>query len=185
VFKTGVITSKEVAYALAQFIRTQSSTNARFDQYMRYEANLNASEWRGFVIFNTEKGDCFHCHSIGLFLDNSFHNIGLDSDFSGTDLGRFAVTGDPADIGKFKTPSLRNVELTAPYMHDGRMATLEEVVEHYNSRVINTETLDPILTKPNHLYGLQLSEQDKSDLVDFLKALTDTAFLHDPGLSKP
>lgn len=185
IFRTVPITEQQVAYALAQFMRTQVSLNSKFDRYMRYEINLEPSELRGLVIFNTEKGDCFHCHSLGLFQDNGFHNIGLDSSFSGMNLGRYNVTFNPADIGKFKTPTLRNVSLTAPYMHDGRYPTLEAAIEHYNSKVINSSTLDPVLTKPNHTNGLQLTAQDKADLLDFLLTLTDTSFIHDPALSKP
>lgn len=185
VFGQGEITSRTVAYALAQFIRSQISLNSRFDQYTRGETMLTTQEINGFVIFNSEKGDCFHCHSLGLFNDNDFHNIGLDSVFAGTEMGRFLVTGNPADIGRFKTPTLRNIELTAPYMHDGRYSTLEEVIEHYNSRVLHSPTLDPILTKPNHLFGLQLTDQEKADLLAFLKTLTDWEFVGDPGLAGP
>lgn len=185
VFKTNPITSRQIAYALAQFVRTQTSTNSKFDQYLRYETMLTSSEINGFVIYNSEKGDCFHCHSLGLFFDNNFHNIGLDSTFIGVDKGRYNVTHNPDDIGKFKTPSLRNIALTAPYMHDGRFATLEQVIEHYNSGVKTTATLDPILSKPNHLYGLQLTLQEKIDLISFLNTLTDTTFTNNPSLSTP
>jgi len=185
IYNVDVITSKQVAYALAQFIRTQSSTNSKFDKYLRYETMLTPSEMNGFVLYNTEKGDCFHCHSLGLFNDNAYHNNGNDSVFIGVNQGHYEVTGNTSDMGKFKTPSLRNVELTAPYMHDGRFATLEEVVEHYNSGVKHSSTLDPIFSKPNHLFGLQLSDQEKTDLVVFLKTLTDTTFTNNPALAQP
>ncbi|MBL7889797.1 MAG: c-type cytochrome [Bacteroidia bacterium] len=185
IFKTDAVTTQQIAYALAQFIRTQISSNSKFDRYLRYETMLSSSEINGFVIYNSEKGDCFHCHSLGLFNDNQFHNIGLDSIFVGVNKGRYNVTQDPDDLGKFKTPTLRNVELTAPYMHDGRFASLEDVVEHYNSGVNLTATLDPILTKPNHQFGLQLTVQEKQDLIAFLKTLTDTAFVNNPELSEP
>lgn len=185
VFKSEYVTSEQVAYALAQFIRTQISDNSKFDRYLRYETMLTPSEINGFVIYNSEKGDCFHCHSLGLFNDNQFHNIGLDSVFTGVNKGRYNVTLDPDDIGKFKTPTLRNVELTAPYMHDGRFSTLEQVIDHYNSGVNLTATLDPILTKPNHQFGLQLTIQEKQDLIAFLKTLTDTTFISNPALSAP
>ncbi len=185
IFKSTPITSRQVAYALAQFIRTQVSCNSKFDQYLRYETMLSSSEIRGFVIYNSEKGDCFHCHSLGLFNDNDFHNIGLDSVFVGENKGRYNITFDPDDLGKFKTPSLRNVALTAPYMHDGRFTTLDEVVEHYNSGVKTTASLDPILTKPNHLFGLQLTIQEKFDLIAFLKTLTDSSFINNSALGTP
>jgi cytochrome c peroxidase len=185
VFNSTSITTKEVAYALAQFVRTQSSTNSKFDKYMLHQETLTPSERNGYVIFNSEKGDCFHCHSIGLFNDNSYHNIGLDSISTGLNKGRSDVTGNMNDIGKFKTPSLRNIELTHPYMHDGRFATLEDVIEHYNSGVKQASNLDPIFSKPNHLLGLQLSIQEKADLVSFLRTLTDTTFTNNPKLSHP
>jgi cytochrome c peroxidase len=139
----------------------------------------------GFNIFTTEKGDCFHCHSLGLFTDNKFHNIGLDSEFTSINMGRYNVTLKQADMGLFKTPTLRNIQLTAPYMHDGRYLTLEQVVEHYNSGVKQSNTLDPIMTKPSKIYGLGLTPTEKQDLVAFLKTLTDTTFTKNPLLQNP
>lgn len=184
-FGTEQITSKEAAYALAQFVRTLISGNSKFDKFLRHETQLNSAELNGYVIFSTEKGDCFHCHSISLFADNNFHNIGLDSVFSGVNAGRYNVTGNPNDMGKFKTPTLRNTELTAPYMHDRRFQTLDEVVEHYNSGVLHSATLDPIMTKPGKEFGLQLTAQEKADLIAFLKTLTDKDFVNNPDLKSP
>jgi cytochrome c peroxidase len=185
VYNVDVITSQNVAFALSQFFRAMVSTNSLCDKFFLHTANLTPSQMNGFNIFTTERGDCFHCHSIGLFADNNFHNIGLDSVFSGVNLGRYNVTLNKNDIGLFKTPTLRNIELTAPYMHDGRYLTLEEVVEHYNSGVKHSSTLDPIMTKPGKLYGLGLSPIEKQDLVNFLKTLTDTSFIQNPILQKP
>lgn len=185
IFNSSSITTQQVAYALAQFIRTQSSTNSKFDKYLRYETSLTSPEMNGFILYNTEKGDCFHCHSLGLFNDNAYHNNGNDSVFAGVNRGHFEVTGNANDMGKFKTPTLRNVELTAPYMHDGRFATLEDVIEHYNSGVKQSSTLDPIFSKPNHLFGLQLTTQEKSELLAFLKTLTDSTFINNPALAHP
>ena len=154
-------------------------------QFLQGKGFLNESVLRGYEIFNSERADCFHCHSIGLFTDAQFHNNGLDSVFSGFGEGLYAVTGNKNDLGKFKTPTLRNVALRGPYMHDGRFSTLEEVVEFYNSGVLPSSTLDPIMTKPGKESGLHLSEQDKADLVNFMKALTDTSFIHDTTLSNP
>ena len=139
---------------------------------------MNSASNHGLYIFNSEKGECFHCHSLGLFQDNSFHNIGIDSIFEGVNMGRFMVTADLADMGKFKTPTLRNVALTAPYMHDGRFQTLEQVVEQYNSGVKKSSTLDPIMAKPSFEHGLQLTPQEKIDLISFLHSLTDTSFIN-------
>ena len=139
----------------------------------------------GLDIFTTEKGDCFHCHSLGLFTDNKFRNNGIDSIYIGNDLGRYNVTTNTNDIGLFKTPTLRNIELTAPYMHDGRFQTLDQVIDHYNSGVKHSATLDPIMTKPSKIYGLGLTTIEKYDLIAFLKTLTDTTFIHNPLLQKP
>ncbi|MBK9282992.1 MAG: c-type cytochrome [Sphingobacteriaceae bacterium] len=185
VYKADNVTAELLSYALSQFFRAMVSKNSLCDKFILHTANLNDSEMRGFNIFTTEKGDCFHCHSLGLFTDNKFHNIGLDSIFLGQNMGRYNYTGLNKDLGLFKTPTLRNIELTAPYMHDGRYTTLEEVVEHYNSKVKHSNTLDPIMTKPSKLYGLGLTPQEKQDLVAFLKTLTDNDFINNPLLQKP
>lgn len=185
VFGSDVISSHKVAFALAQFVRSMISAESRFDKYLKGEIMLSSSEMNGMDIFLTERGDCFHCHSVGLLTDNSFHNTGLDNAFTSVNWGRYQVTGNSTDIGKYKTPTIRNIELSAPYMHDGRFLTLEEVVEFYNSGVQITSHTDPIMTKPGKEFGLQLSTQDKADLVAFLKALTDTSFINNPDLSHP
>lgn len=185
VFQSDTITTRHVSYALAQFIRSLNSFNNRIDRYMRKELMLSFSELNGLYIFNSEKGECFHCHTIGLYHDNQFHNTGLDDSYNATNQGRFDITGDPADLGKYKTPGLRNVALTSPYMHDGRFSTLEQVIEFYNSGVKKPPNLDPIMTKPSFEHGLQLSTQQKSDLIAFLHALTDSSFLTNPTFSQP
>lgn len=184
-FGTTDITLLRTEFALTQFFRTLTSCNSRFDYYVAHKLQLTQSEMNGFAIFMSEKGDCFHCHTIPLTTDNNFHNIGLDSVFSSGNSGRYNTTKHPSDIGLYKTPTLRNIELTAPYMHDGRFESLEEVVEHYNSRVKHSPTLDPIMTKPAKVFGLQLTIKEKADLVSFLKTLTDTLFISNPKLSNP
>ena len=174
-FNTETIDSTHIVKAIAQFERTLISGDSKFDKFLDYRAILNPSELRGKEIFNTEKGDCFHCHSYPLFTSNEFHNNGLDID-SEMKQGRFNVTNDINDKGKFKSPSLRNIELTAPYMHDGRFQTLEEVVEHYNFGGHNSSTIDPLMKKVG--IGLGLNTQDKLDLINFLKTLTDTSFIN-------
>lgn len=185
VYNIDNISSKNVAYALSQFFRVMVSANSLCDKFFQHTDNFSNSEMNGFILFTTEKGDCFHCHTLGLFSDNKFHNIGLDSIFTGVNKGRYNFTGNPSDMGLFKTPTLRNIELTAPYMHDGRYLTLDEVIEHYNSKVKHSTTLDPIMTKPSKLYGLGLTATEKQDLVAFLKTLTDTTFTRNPLLQKP
>ena len=179
------ITSGLVAKALAQWFRRMVSTNSRFDGYLMHTEVLSDAELGGMMIYLTETGDCFHCHGLPLMTDNGFHNIGLDSVFAEADQGRYEVTSDPADLGAFKAPTLRNIALTAPYMHDGRFATLEEVVEHYNSGVKHSPSLDPLMTKPGQVTTLHLTPTQKADLVAFLHTLTDDVFVQDTALANP
>lgn len=184
-FDVDHIDSTTVTKAIAQFERTLISGNSRFDRwYNRQEIQLTDQELRGFTLYTTEAADCFHCHGLGgLITDNQFHNNGLDVDFS-ADEGRYLVTGDPADKGKFRTPTLRNIELTAPYMHDGRFFTLEEVVDHYSEHVTASETLDPLMELVGD-GGAQLSQQEKEDLIAFLKTFTDPSFVQNAAFSDP
>ena len=176
-FNIDYIDSNHVVKAIAQFERTLISVNSKYDKWIRQEIQLSPSELNGYVIFNSEKGDCFHCHGTEMFMDNLFHNNGLDSD-NFTDLGLFNITDNPMDIAKFKTPTLRNVEFTGPYMHDGRFNTLEEVIEHYNSGGNYSATVDPLMKKIG--VGLQLTNSEKQDLLNFLKALSDYDYLNNP-----
>ncbi|WP_245662312.1 cytochrome-c peroxidase [Tenacibaculum soleae] len=167
-----------ITKALAQFERTLISGNSKFDKFLLGKATLTAEEQNGFNVFMDEtRGDCFHCHGSDnnpLWTNNQFHNNGLDVVF--TDLGLGAFTGDPNDNGKFKTPSIRNLKFTAPYMHDGRFATLEEVINHYSTGLKNSSTIDPLMKKVNQ-GGVHLSEKDKADLKAFLFSLTDNDFV--------
>jgi cytochrome c peroxidase len=184
-FNVDRIDSLTVAKAIAQFERTLITGNSRFDKwYNQQSIQLNEQELRGFVLFTTEAADCFHCHGLGgLITDNRFHNNGMDTDFS-ADEGRYLVTGNDADKGKFRTPTLRNIEHTAPYMHDSRFFTLEQVVDHYSQDVQLSATLDPLMELVG-VGGAQLSVQEKADLVAFLKTFTDTEFLNNPDFSDP
>jgi cytochrome c peroxidase len=180
-FGVAEITPDRIARALEQFLLTQISYESKFDRVIAGEAKLSAEEQRGFELFHTEYdpghgqfgADCFHCHGGPLFQSQNFANNGLDAHF--TDLGRYRATGRDGDQGKFAVPSLRNVEVTGPYMHDGRFRTLEEVVEHYCTGVRRSATLDPNLGKhPDG--GVPLNAADKRALVAFLKTLTDERF---------
>jgi cytochrome c peroxidase len=173
-FNIDYIDSNHVVMAIAQFERTLISANSKFDKYLRGETQLTASELGGYAIFNSEKGDCFHCHGTQMFMDNLFHNNGLDPE-PFTDLGLGKITNNASDNAKFKTPTLRNIEFSSPYMHDGRFSTLEEVVEHYNSGGEYSLTVDPLMKKLG--VGLQLTNQEKQDLVAFLKTLSDSDFI--------
>jgi cytochrome c peroxidase len=178
-FGSTKIDADRISLALEQFILSLTSYRSKFDLAMAGLTQLTPEEQRGFELFMTEfeprmgqrGADCFHCHGGALFTDSQFHNNGLD--VSSADPGRAKITGRDSDHGKFSTPTLRNVALTAPYMHDGRFKTLEEVIDHYSSGVQRSPTLDPNLAKhPND--GIGLTSADKKALVAFLKTLTDT-----------
>jgi cytochrome c peroxidase len=173
-FNIDYIDSNHVVMALAQFERTLISVNSKFDKYLNGEEQLTPSEFSGYAIFNSEKADCFHCHGTQMFMDNDFHNNGLDEE-PFLDLGLAKVTEKNSDNGKFKTPTLRNIEFSAPYMHDGRFTNIEEVIEHYNSGGNYSSTVDPLMKKIG--IGLQLTNQEKQDLIAFLKTLSDDNFI--------
>lgn len=181
-FGKHMIDSTLVVKAIAQFERTLISSNSKWDKYLRGEYNLTQAETRGYEIFFTEKGDCFHCHTTILYTDNLFHNNGLDS--VPDDLGLYDITGDENDKGKFKTPTLRNINFTGPYMHDGRFESLEDVVDFYSSGVKWSPTIDPLMKKVNQ-GGIQLNEDDKEYLIAFIKTLTDETFISDTSFSNP
>ena len=184
-FPSEEITKETVTKAIAQFERTLISSNSKFDRYLLGQETLTPEEQNGFNVFMDEaKGDCFHCHGSDnnpLWTDNDFHNNGLDATFS--DLGLGAFTGDPNDNGKFKTPSLRNLAYTAPYMHDGRFNTIEEVINHYSEGLQNSPTIDPLMKKVDQ-GGVQLSAQDKADLKAFLLTLSDPSFIANPNFQE-
>lgn len=179
-FGSGEITRERAVQAIAQFERTFLSNGSRYDRFLRNQGGLSESELRGYRLFFTEKGDCFYCHGNIMLTDNLFHNNGLDADIADTGLGR--VTGNAADDGKFKTPTLRNIAVSAPYMHDGRFATLEEVVEHYNAGGVSSPTVHPLIRVGR---GLGLSEAEVGDLVAYVKTFTDSTFLANPDLAPP
>jgi cytochrome c peroxidase len=167
---------KKIAMAIAQYLRSRVSANSKFDQFRRREVLLDNLEYEGYVIFFSEKGDCFHCHTEPLFTDQQFHNNGVSNTYTGFNRGRFAITGKDADMGKFLTPTLRNISLTAPYMHDGRFKTLEEVVDFYDSGVHANGYVDPLMTKTNGERELLLTPLQKLQLIAFLKTLTDIGY---------
>jgi cytochrome c peroxidase len=191
VFGTDEITSEKISFALEQFMNSITSTNSKYDDFLLDSNVFSKSEKRGFDLFTTdynpffpdESGaDCQHCHSGLNFENDKYMNNGLDAIF--IDNGRGETTKNAADNGKFKVVSLRNIALTAPYMHDGRFRTLEEVVNHYNSGIVSSATLDPALEQTREK-GLFLTEQDKTDLVAFLKTLTDKDLTTNSEYSSP
>lgn len=185
-FCTTEIDSNLVVKAIAQFERTLISGDSKFDRYFLEEFEdidlpgdytLTPQEERGFNLYIAEnKGDCFHCHGSQfqiLWSNNEFINNGLDAN---PDSGLAWITKNPLDVGKFKTPSLRNLGFTAPYMHDGRFNTLEEVVEFYNSGVnANSPNIDGRQKARN------MSPQEKQDLIAFLNTLNDSTFVNNPA----
>lgn len=186
-FGTKTVTMDRISKAIAQFVRTLISSSSKFDKYMRGEVQLSPEELRGFVLFTTEEGaDCFHCHGgFGnpLFTTNKYYNNGKDSVFNDP-RDRYAITGDPMDKGAYKATTLRNIELTAPYMHDGRFATLEDVIEFYSHDLVNSPQIDPLM---HHIAngGIQLTPPEKSDLMAFIKTLRDDEFLANPDFGPP
>lgn len=175
------ITRQLAAKALAQYERTLISADAKFDRVMRKEESFTAAEQRGWAIFfdaseDLPDAECAHCHIDPLFTTLEYLNNGLDrveTLEAFEDLGRGAVLGNKYYNGTFKVPSLRNIILTAPYMHDGRFDTLEEVIEHYNAGGHYALNVNPNVRK------LKLNEQHKKDLIAFLHTLTDYSFLKD------
>lgn len=199
---------ENIVFALASFVRGMVSFNTPFDQFERGNASaLSESEKRGRALFFSEDLECFHCHSGYQFSDSTldrtmsfverpFHNTGLFNiggagDYPENNQGILEITGDPSDMGKFRTPTLRNIELTAPYMHDGSMTTLEEVLDFYAAGGRNITSgahagdgrLSPF--KDGFISGFDMSEADKDDLIAFLHSLTDERFISDPRFSDP
>lgn len=181
------INQANIVKAIAQFERTLISANSKYDKYVRGESGgvMDEEELKGLQL--AEKF-CFSCHATPLLTDNLYHNNGIDTDFTDdTELmmkkGRFRITNNSQDLGKFRTPTLRNIQKTAPYMHDGRFATLEKVLDHYSNGVLASATLDPVLNQNGKL-GITLSEIDKKQLIAFLKTLTDYEFLNDKRFSE-
>ena len=192
-FGNSRITSEKISLALEQFMNSIISNNSKFDKEERGEYTYTASEQRGKDLFYTEYNaffpatsgaDCAHCHSGANFENDRYMNNGLDSDADMQDDGRMKVTMNSSDKGKFKVTSLRNIALTSPYMHDGRFSTLEEVIDHYNSGLVHSSTIDPAL-EATRATGLFLTPQDKVDLVNFLKTLTDIEMTNDKRYSSP
>lgn len=192
-FGSDEVTSEKVSLALEQFMFSIVSADAKYDQYLAGQVELTESEDRGRILFQTEYNpffpelsgaDCAHCHGGANFENDQYMNNGLDTDAAMTDIGREAVTQNSSDRGKFKVPSLRNVAVTAPYMHDGRFETLEEVVRHYNEGIQESSTVDYAVlnTKAS---GLFLTDQDITDLVNFLSTLTDDTFLNNQDYQSP
>jgi cytochrome c peroxidase len=196
VFNSNDITIDMVQKALSQFERIIVSSDSKIDEFLVVgpSAFTDALEFEGFNIFMTERGQCFHCHGangtlIAHNLDTLFRNNGLLNDAQLPGAGLSAISGKASDDGKFKVTTLRNIELTAPYMHNGKFKTLEEVVEFYSSGINQNRNLDINFTKnPERLDqfgGLGFTPREKQALVKFLKTMTDTSLANKPELRNP
>ena len=170
------INSQRMLKAIAQFTGTIISANAKYDKVKKGGGSFSAIEQRGEAIFLSK---CATCHTPPLFTDFSYRNTGLIPNPQLNDKGRMNITQNPNDAYKFKVPSLRNVAVTFPYMHDGRFYSMEQSIEHYRS-IPFTPTLDPLLVN-----GISLNNAEVFDLVEFLKTLTDSTFLKDERFAQP
>ncbi|RYF64465.1 MAG: c-type cytochrome, partial [Cytophagaceae bacterium] len=166
----------------SQFMLTMVSSNSGYDKYVRKEtdAALPDAAQRGLTLFQAK---CAGCHKEPFFTDQSFRNNGLPKLTTAKfdDLGRGAITGQAADNYKFRVPSLRNIEFTPPYMHDGRFTTLQQVLRHYATGVQDSPQLDPLL-KQNGQLGIPMTQQEQNDIITFLLTLTDYTFISNPDL---
>jgi len=193
-FCSSEINADKISKALAQFVNSLISKDSKFDRYMRGEYFLTPNERSGLQLFQTHPipgrvrgANCGDCHFQPHFDGNGFKNNGLDSIYF--DFGYQNVTLNPFDIGKFKVVTLRNIAVTAPYMHNGRFQTLEQVLEHYDQHVKMGEYTDPLILEASNVNGgapkLFLTSTEKQQILAFLNTLTDSVFLTNPKFSNP
>ncbi|MDX2045760.1 MAG: cytochrome c peroxidase [Chitinophagaceae bacterium] len=171
------ISSQRMLKAIAQFVGFITSAGSKYDKVKKGTAAFTTAEQSGYSIF---KANCASCHAEPLFTDLTYRNTGLPLRTSLNDIGRMRITNKPEDSLKFKVPSLRNVDLTYPYTHDGRFYSLSTVIDHYRTGVVNGPTTDPLVKNK-----IPLSDLDKSDLIAFLRTLTDNSLLNDKRFSQP
>jgi len=171
-FGTETITAERMYKALDQFIVSLVSAGSKYDQVMQGQASFTPAEQSGYATFQAK---CSTCHPGTLFTDFSFRNVGLEVDPGLNDYGRMRVTGKSSDSLKFRVPSLRNLEFTSYYMHDGRINFPRNVLKFYESGVNQSATLDPLLTN-----GISLTQTEEDNLVEFLRTLSDSTFLNNP-----
>jgi cytochrome c peroxidase len=172
-----LVTSEKMLKAISQFVGLMISSDSRYDKFNRGEDTLSTVEMNGLKLF---RNHCTSCHKEPLFTDNSFRNIGLKPDTALHEQGRQHITGLDSDFMKFKVPSLRNVEMTYPYMHDGRFKNLQQVMNHYAEGNFSAANVDPAIIK-----NIGLTETEKSEIISFLKTLTDKTFLYDRRFIDP
>ncbi len=168
-YQDSLATGERTLKAISQFLLTLVSANSKYDQMIRKELNFTEQEKRGYLLF---RKNCSSCHKEPMFTNNSFENNGLPVDIKLKDIGRIKITANPSDSLKFKVPSLRNIEYTYPYMHDGRFKKLSEVLNHYTNGIQNSKTLSNKLK-----HGVVLSSDQKADIIKFLLTLSDKEFV--------
>lgn len=184
-FGTEEVTYDRISKAIGQFVRSIVSHNSKFHKYLRQEAELTSQEKRGHDLFFSEDADCFHCHGGSVLMTtNEYFNNAKDINFEVGDNDRHAVSGDPMDVGAYRAPSLINVELTAPYMHDGRFKSLDEIIDFYSEGLVYSDYVHPLM-KNVRQEGVQLNDEDKAALKSFLLTLTDHELIHDQQFSCP
>ena len=179
VHQDSLITGQKTLLALTQFVTMLNSYNSKYDKYIREEVGgeFTEQEKNGLTVFRT---NCASCHKEPLFNTNVFKNNGLKVDPTLNDYGRMLITQNPQDSLTFRVPTLRNIQFTQPYMHDGRFETLQEVITHYTSGIQQSNTLSEELNKP-----IELTHKEKVDLLVFLRTLTDKEFLYNKRFSYP
>ncbi len=182
-FDDGKVNTENMLKALSQFMVMMISSNSKYDKYVRGEEDviLTTIESDGL---NNFKNKCSVCHATDLFTDQSFKNNGLPINPTLNDTGRYGVLENPDDMYKFKVPSLRNVEVTGPYMHDGRFYSLEAVLDFYEAGIVDNGNVDELLLKVDGTYGISLTDYEKESIISFLKTLTDNEFLEDERFSE-
>jgi len=176
-FGDQTINSQRMLFAITQFVASLVSANSKYDRVKQGKASFTTEEQSGYTIFQAK---CTGCHTEPLFTDNSFRNTGLPLDGFLKDYGRMRITHQAADSLKFKVPSLRNVDLTFPYGHDGRFLSINSVLEHYTTGVQDGPTIDPLVKNK-----IPLSNVEKYYLVQFLRTLTDSSFITDQKFAQP
>lgn len=176
-FGDSIITGEHTLKAIGQFMLTLVSANAKYDSVMRHQNTFTTQEQNGYRLFKTH---CSTCHTEPLFTNLSFENNGLPVDTTLNDFGRTRISHNPSDSLRFKVPTLRNIEYSYPYMHDGRFKTLSAVLKHYTSGIQNSSTLSPALQQP-----ITLTANEKIDLIAFLLTLSDKSFLFNPNFAYP
>ncbi len=193
-FGSSLISEDKILKALSQFERTLISAGSDYDHYLAGSYTPTAQELRGLQLFENgpdptrgiRGANCGHCHGGVKTFKELFHNNGLDS--IANDIGRAQFTGQAADRARFRVPTLRNIMLTAPYMHDGRFTTIEQVLDHYSEHIRQSPTLSAFLQKISNESGgknLALTWDEKADLTAFLGMLTDSSFITNPAFSNP